>query len=270
MAGDALGYYATERAIDRKSKRKITGEVVDKAAALLIGSSLTSQRSLLRLFSQPGPQRAWKALLAFPGGVPSGYLDEEDVGLCVDLGIVKREVPLRFANPISAGVISNNLGAKLRLGFKRIWASDFTKSRPMVMSGALKAFQQTLFEDFDGTSMTAQFARKDAQSRVANFASVATERMLSKGQKIKNQLFEGYGQTIAPIHGKRYAIETEVRDSQTSLPKSLERMKKLLDSLGEEEDWLLIFDLERIKKTDRYDWVTEIAPDGELIHLVTR
>ena len=54
----------------------------------------------------------------------------------------------------------------------------------------------------------------------------------------------------------------EVRDRQTSLGQSIERMKKLLDRLGENEGWFLLFDPEHVNESDKCTCSTETAPDG--------
>lgn len=60
----------------------------------------------------------------------------------------------------------------------------------------------------------------------------------------------------------------EVRDRQTSLGQSIERMKKLLDRLGENEGWFLLFDPEHVNESDKCTCSTETAPDGKLIHVI--
>ncbi|MDR2199667.1 MAG: hypothetical protein LBR53_09490 [Deltaproteobacteria bacterium] len=269
---NALAFEVVVNILKNDFQKNVTAQLIDDAAERLIKNRDTRIESLLERLKEPRVARVMDSVFASSiNYIPS---NDDDRRYCLDLGLVKlnEKFELRPANAIYREVMGRVITDEIQeVLLKTIPEFNWTDGKSIYMNEILREFQK--------------FWRKGAlsfpkhkQNFIASLYDEALysfileaflQRLLNSKSVVSRQFAEGRGAfDIGIIFQKReYIIEVKLKDHQTE-DSSLEQLYGYLDTNGENEGWLIIFDRSLDRKwEDKIYWNT-VKYNEKIIHVV--
>ncbi|MDR2366878.1 MAG: hypothetical protein LBF58_02020 [Deltaproteobacteria bacterium] len=271
---NALACEAVEEIMANDYETIITGWHVDQAAENLMARRDTHIGSLLARLSEPRVRRFIGPMLAASGDSALDCGDDgnvnalyDDLGYCLELGLLKNDKVLCPANPIYAGAmvrfLTDQVQSKLPWDQAVKWKDDYC----IDVNGALKAFQRYWAKDSERYLKGLHLAEAGPHILLTAFL-----RMVVNGEAaIINEYADGQGYAdivIEHLRG-RYAIELRIGGTETGRADSFERLEEYTARPSVTEAWLVTFDRSQGKDwTEKITWETEKRPNGFIVHVV--
>ncbi|MDR3152843.1 MAG: AAA-like domain-containing protein [Deltaproteobacteria bacterium] len=231
----------------------ITGEHIDQAAELLIKRRDTHIDSLLERLTETRVIKVMDAV--FAGTISSVPINSDDRRYCQDLGLVTNDEDgnLRPANKIYTEVMSRVVTDQIQhqLG-KEVSNFKWNDGNIIFISELLTDFQK--FWRYDSRSfpfLNSDFAIYKFDEATHSFMLLAyLQKIVNSGAIVDKQYAEGRGAVDISVRykGREYLIEVKLEYSYND--DSLTQLAGYLDTAGEKEGWLVIFDRNKDKSWD--------------------
>jgi hypothetical protein len=291
---NALAREAVEEILANEYALPIGGKHIDQAAHNLMRRRDTHIDSLLARLSEPTVSAVIESILA--GRNRKALLTDDDVQLCLDLGLVKEieilppeiskddfeissrskvdTVILRLANPIYANFINEHYYAK---SFRYL-PEDCKKwivGDRIDISQLIKDFRDNWRECAD-SHFEGLTAAEAIPQLLLYFYLI---KVVNSGGKVVREDSLGNGRVDLCLRykGNKYPIELKIKQ-HSSEEASLAQIKGYMDICGAKEGWLVVFDRTPVKtatsaKTTTWDkkisWDTRNFPEeGLTVHIV--
>jgi hypothetical protein len=244
---NALAYEVVVKQLKNDFSIAITGNHIDQAAETLIQRRDTHIDSLLERLKEPKVIKVMDAVFAgTKGKVP---VNSDDRQYCIDLGLVfkNNDQSLRPSNKIYQEVFSRVITDQIQYVIdlnqdRKIW----TDGKVLFMSNLLKEFQ--IFWRHDSRSFPFRykdFAAFKYDEATYTFMLLAyMQKVVNSGGKVHRQFAEGRGDIdiIAIFNSLEYLIEVKLKEDYFSMEDSLKQLAGYMDTSGEKEGWLVVFD----------------------------
>lgn len=140
------------------------------------------------------------------------------------------------------------------------------KDGSLDMHAMLTEFQQFWRENSD--SWQDRFDYREAAPHLILMGFL--QRVLNGGGRIIREMAAGSGRLDLCVvyEGERYPIELKVHRKASTIPDGLRQLGRYLDTLGEPEGWLIVFDQRPdIPWDDKITWTTKTV-DTKTIHVL--
>jgi hypothetical protein len=293
---NALAYEAVVEILKKDYSAIVTAKIIEQAAENLIKRRDTHIDSLLERLKEPRVGRVMNAVFAGTKLRMSKYADDRQY--CVDLGLVAlgENDNLRPANALYQEVMSrvltdsiqslfdNNIGIKKWNNGKIVFISDILKAFQVfwrenaflfplrINEPEIESFKDKI-SDLDNTNLILEIldlvSRKYDEAVYYLIMMAFLQRVVNGGALVHRQFAEGRGAVDLRVDfkGQKYLIECKIK-GRKSEDDSFDQLVGYLDSAGEKEGWLVIFDRDRKKNWDKkITWkTTEVK--GFTIHVV--
>ncbi|MDR3154581.1 MAG: AAA-like domain-containing protein [Deltaproteobacteria bacterium] len=237
---------------DDRSAR-VTAILVDEAAETLIKRRDTHIDSLLKRLKEPRVKKVMESVLT--GTLADVSPDDDDSRYCRDLGLLALtdEKLLRPSNPIYREVIIRTLTDQVNKFVPNTPVSIWTDGQTLFLSELLGEFQKFWRKIMDARAKRLS-ALEVIQYDEANHVIILfsfLQRALNGGAAIFHEYAEGRGAVdlCAVYNGREYLAEVKLAGIEP-LEDSLAQLSGYLDTAGEKEGWLVIFDKEQNKPLD--------------------
>lgn len=263
LASICVGELAPERA------RPITVEHVDEARARLVMSRTTHLDNLGQRLREPRVSRIISRVLDGSDDLPA----DDDLEYCIDLGLLDANAqPPRLANPIYREVLGREVALQTQNNLALPRAAWRRPSGQLDVPVLVGQFLQWWRENSDFALRNTPEGYREATVHLAFMAFL--QKVVNGGGQIQREFAAGSGRVdlcvemagaravfelkrVRPDRGTR---ERAVRDGVTQL-------SEYLDTLGEREGWLLVFDQrEGLSWEDRL-WSEDRVVEGRVLHL---
>ena len=287
FAGSAIdrAYYWTQgqpwlvnaiaREVVRKILRKdysveITPDLIDQAAERIIMRRDTHIDSLLERLKEKRVRKVIEPVILGEGkGV---HRLSDDFEFVRDLGLIREvEGQVEPANPMYAEVIGRVLSYDAQ---QNMLAGRIGHDAPFYVGPDGRLEMRQMLEEFQ------QFWRENSESWCTRFDYREAaphlilmgflQRVLNGGGRVVREMAAGSGRLdlCVEYEGGRYPIELKIRRGDKTVREGVSQLSRYLDTLGESEGWLIIFDQqEDVSWEEKISWSTESA-DGKTIHVV--
>jgi len=194
------------------------------------------------------------------------YLDD-DFAYCMDLGLIKFEdgrlVPgNRIYSEVFVRMLTFNTQFALQSSLDPPWATE----DGLDMDGLLKGFQEFWRENSDIWLGKYQYREAAPQLILQAFL----QRVLNGGGELVRELATGTRRIDLCVRyaGRKYPLELKVLRRKDTVEKGTVQLGAYMDTLGEREGWLVVFDPDNDKPwAERIFWRNEQTEHG-LVHIV--
>ncbi|MDR3154538.1 MAG: AAA family ATPase [Deltaproteobacteria bacterium] len=248
----------------------VTGDHIDQAAEILIKRRDTHIDSLLARLKEPRVKNIMESVLA--GTMANVSPDNDDSRFCRDLGLLSltEEKLLRPSNPIYKEVIirtlTDQIGKFIPVTPYKIW----TDGKNLMLSDLLKEFQIFWRKNMDARAKRLSLL-KIIQYDEANHVIILfsfLQRALNSGAIINHEYAEGRGAVdlCALYNGREYLVEVKLEDAEP-LEESLDQLSRYLETAGEKEGWLVIFNKNQKKQLNDKFYIKIQQFKGKTIHI---
>jgi hypothetical protein len=250
---------------------EVTEAMVDQAAHTIIMRRDTHIDSLLERLKESRVRRVIEPIILGEGGEVQRLSD--DYEFVHDLGLIKEERgEVSPANPMYAEVIGRVLSYDAQ---QNMLAGEIGRDAPAYvgtdgrfdMRAMLTEFQQFWRENSE--SWRDRFDYREAAPHLILMGYL--QRVLNGGGRVVREMAAGSGRLdlCVEYEGNRYPIELKIRRNEKTIPDGLRQLGRYLDTLGEPEGWLIIFDQRPERSWDeKLSWRTESGNAGKTIHIV--
>ncbi|MDR3153867.1 MAG: AAA-like domain-containing protein, partial [Deltaproteobacteria bacterium] len=228
----------------------VTGEHIDQAAEMLIRRRDSHIDSLLKRLEEPRVKNIIERVLT--GTLAGVSPNNDDSRYCRDLGLLAltEEKLLRPANPIYKEVIVRTLTDQIDVFIPATPHKTWTDGKNLLLNGLLEEFQAFWRKTMDARGKRLSLL-KVIQYDEANHVIILfsfLQRALNSGAKIYHEYAEGRGAVdlCAVYNGREYLVEVKLEGAEP-LNDSLAQLSGYLDTAGEKEGWLVIFDKDQSK-----------------------
>jgi hypothetical protein len=272
---NALAYDAVVSILKNSFSQLVSVEVIDEAAENLIKRRDVHIDSLLARLKEPRVARVMNGVIAGASLKESQY--NEDRRYCLDLGLVALdgENNLRPANAIYQEVISRTLTDSVQaLLDKKIELIYWNDGKIVFVSAILRKFQEfwrenaftfplrinepkiqsfkEKIDDLPNKNLLLEIldlvSKRYDEAAYAIILMAFLQRVVNGGALVHRQFAEGRGAVDLSVSFKdrKYLIECKIKGHKSE-ENSLDQLAGYLDSAGEKEGWLVIFDRDREK-----------------------
>ncbi|MDR2199011.1 MAG: AAA-like domain-containing protein [Deltaproteobacteria bacterium] len=305
---NALAYECVVKILKKNYAETVTANIMDQAAEAIIKNRTTHIDSLKERLKEPRVIKVMDSVFAGTPGVLLHNSDDRQYCLDLGLVVEDGDSNLCPANAIYSEVMSRLLTDEIQLALdNKISNIRWHDDKIVYMSEILKQFQlfwrqngftfplrineldskthevikkeleslPLAFELNERDSLTFIGRVKDAIARQYDEA-VYSLLLLAFLQKVVNsdalvhrEFAQGRGAVDLCVifKGRQYIVEVKLY-GQKSLEESLEQVARYLDTSGEKEAWLVVFDRDRNKTwDDKITWET-IQVNKFTIHIV--
>jgi AAA-like domain len=263
---NALAYDITFRMKEMRDRSiSITGEIMRQAKERMVLSRATHLDQLIDKLQEP---RVYRIIASMIEGIESmGDIPPDDIEYCLDLGLVRRELPgkqLVISNDIYREVIPRELTYVAQTNFATTHApqswyldDDGTPSGRLNLPRLLTAFQQFYREHSEHWLSGMTYREAGPQLLLQAYL----QRIVNGGGRIEREYGLGRGRTdlyvlwpagIAPK--QRIVIEVKVKRAKDSIDtviaKGAEQTREYMQRSGASEAHLLVFDTDAGKDWD--------------------
>jgi len=243
----------------------ITLETVNRAKIELILRRDTHLDSLADKLREERVKRVAQAIIR--GDSIAFDIFDDDIVYLRDLGLIKPNPPIEFANPIYAEIIPRIMASPMYESIpKEIQPYGFVKT-----DGSLD--MEKLFTDFQ------KFYRRNADVWLQRFEyresaqhlllMAFLQRVINAGGEIVREMALGNQRLDMLVRYKsfEYAIELKIRRDTYTLEDGQEQLARYLDKVGLDHGWLVIFDPRDLPWEQKL-FMREIQYEGKrLIHV---
>jgi len=267
---NAIGREIVEKMLRKDYSIAITPAMVDEAAYTIVLRRDTHIDSLLERLKEKRVRGVVEPLILGEGTEIRRLSD--DYEFVRDLGLIREERGLvKPANPIYAEVIGRVLSHDAQ---QNMLATETGHDAPFYigpdgrfdMRAMLEEFQQFWREN--GESWIDRFDYREAAPHLILMGFL--QRVLNGGGSVVREMAAGSGRLdlCVEYESHRYPIELKIRRGEKTLPDGIRQLSRYLDTLGEPEGWLIVFDRRPdVPWDDKISWETK-ADDGKTIHIV--
>ncbi len=261
---NALADDAVDR-LERDRSKPITAAHIDAAKDAMILERRTHLDSLLARLQEPRVRRVLDPVVA-GGRLPFNDVDA-DLQYVVGLGLLRKvEGRWEVANPIYREVIPRALtsAAQDSLDQPTAWyvGADGLLDVPKLMT-AWQAFWRK-----DGHLAAEGFSYKESGPHLMLMAFL--QRVVNGGGRIEREYALGKGALDLLIAWKtqRVVVETKLRRDTETEDEAHEQIVRYLDSLGQSEGWLVLFDLRSTAPWSERLFQRDRTVDGRVVHVI--
>ncbi len=247
----------------------ISAACIDEAKERLVLSRTTHLHNLGERLREPRVAAIVSRVLAGDDDVSSG----DDLDYCIDLGLLDPVArPARPANPLYREVIARQLSLQAQDNLvvpSAAWRrADGRLDAAVLVDGFLGWWREN-----------AGFAERNnpdgyAEALVHLAFMAFLQRVVNGGGQIHREYAAGTGRVdlCVKLAGARTVIELKrVRPGRDApervLASGVEQLCAYLDTLGEREGWLLVFDQRPGLTWEARLWSRQLEVDGRLLHL---
>ncbi|MDR3153100.1 MAG: ATP-binding protein [Deltaproteobacteria bacterium] len=267
---NALARQIVEVKLKDDRSAKITAFTVDEAAETLIKRRDTHIDSLLERLKEPRVKNVMESVLT--GTLADVSPDNDDSRYCRDLGLLALtdEKLLRPSNPIYKEVIIRTLTDQIEKFIPKTPINVWTDGQTLFLSGLLEEFQKFWRKTMDARakrlSQLEVIRHDEANHAIILFSFL--QRALNSGATIHHEYAEGRGAVdlCAIYNGREYLVEVKLEGAEP-LEHSLAQLSGYLDTAGEKEGWLVIFDREQNKPLDDRFYIKKEQFNNKIIHI---
>ena len=269
----------------------ITAADMAEAKEKIIRERGTHLDSMMEKLEEPRVRRIVEPVML--GGMLSPDVTEDDVGYCLDLGLLKKTAGvLSPANPIYSETIGRYMTRMTQdvILVKRP-ENPWVREDGLDMNGLMAAFQQFWRENADANAVPFQYREAyphlvlqaflqrvvngNAPEKLCFGGEVAegdgeADRKGPRGQ-ILREMALGRGRLDLGVHfrGAVYAVEVKTRALyEKSHEKAHQQVLGYMDRLGQKEGWLVVVDADLTKPWEDKISSEDIQLDGKMIHVV--
>jgi len=248
----------------------ITAAHVDLAKERLILSRTTHLDALGQRLKEPRVASVIQAILLGDMDVP---YDSDDYTYCVDLGLISNvSGSAAPANPLYREVLIRELTMLRQQNLPKPWWKWQTATGGLDMPALIDAFLAWWRENAEMVESKAAEGYLEAVPHLTFMAFL--QRVVNGGGRVLREYAGGREalDLVVEYGGERHAIELKrIPPEKTSMETTKKNGKRqlagYLDTLGETEGWLLIFD-QRPKRTWKQRlWREEVSLDGKTLHV---
>lgn len=247
---NALASEIVVEMLDNDFSKKITPAMAEEAKERLIARRDTHLDSLVDKLKE---KRVRQIVTAIINGDAPVFDDYDDaLRYCQDLGIVARDRPVRFANPVYREIIVRLMNSVLADGFDEADVQTAWYVRPdgsLDMDKLLREFQR--FYRRHSEHWLNRFEYKESGHQLLLMAFL--QRIINGGGRLEREMAVGSGRTDLTVFWKNQTIVLELKlkyDSETRT-EGLRQTARYMDTLGQQHGYLVLFEL---KKSDLVPW----------------
>jgi len=237
---NAVARETVHKILNNDYSKNITSALVEQAIKNIILRRDTHIDSLLFRLKE---ERVRKVIEPIILGTPNEInILDDDTQYCLNLGIIKNENKIltpanKIYNEVIIRELSYNTQYHLETQVKNIW---ITKDNKIEMSGLLKGFQQFWREN--SKIWIEKYDYKEAAPHLILQAFL--QRIINGGGHILREYAAGSERMdICVVYQNyKYPIELKIKYSKSVKEKGIEQLSNYMDTIGEKEGWLIIFD----------------------------
>jgi hypothetical protein len=254
--------------------RPVTGELIDKAADILMRRRDTHIDSLLARLHDPRVERFIGPMMTLSSDSELTTEDsktseayDNDLQYCLDLGLLKEDEEIRPANPIYASVFVRYFGRKLYNKLPKELVGNFLVKGKLDITGLLKDFQKFWARTSEIFLEGFHYIEKGPLILLCAYL----EKVANGSGVVIPNYFNGAGYAdISVAHARlNYPIELKIKQNERLREKSLVQLLGYMDRLLAKEGWLVVFDRDSAKPWgQKITWETKDMPEGRTIHIV--
>jgi hypothetical protein len=267
---NALARQVVEAMLKRDYSPRVTASLVDEAAESLIKRRDTHIDSLVERLREPRVKKIMESVLA--GTLADASPDNDDSRYCRDLGLLALtdEKLLRPSNPLYKEVIIRTLTDQvdkfISLSKHKFWSDG----KKLLLNDLLKEFQifwRKCMNIRAKRSSLLEVIQYDEANHVIILFSFL-QRALNGGAAIFHEFAEGRGAVdlCAIYNGKEYLVEVKLEGAEP-LEDSLAQLSGYLDTAGEKEGWMVIFDKDKNKPIETKFYIKTEVYNGKTIYI---
>ncbi|MDR3135102.1 MAG: AAA-like domain-containing protein [Deltaproteobacteria bacterium] len=241
---NALARQIIEAKLKNDYSANVTALLVDEAAESLIKRRDTHIDSLLVRLSEPRVKNIMESVLS--GAIANVAPDNDDIRYCRDLGLLAltEDKFLRPSNPIYKEVIIRTLTDQIEKWVPSTPNKIWTDGNTLLLNNLLAEFQ-TFWRKIMDVRAKRLSLLKLIQYDEANHVIILfsfLQRALNGGATIIHEYAEGRGAVglCAMYKGREYLVEVKLGGTEP-IGDSLGQLSGYLDTAGEKEGWLVIF-----------------------------
>ena len=267
---NAVAREAVEKICRRDPSIEITEEMIDQAAHTIVRRRDTHIDSLLERLKEPRVRRVVEPIILGDQGDVKRLSD--DYEFVHDLGLIREERGLVGpANPIYAEVIGRVLSYDSQ---QDMLAAEIGHDAPFYIGADGRFDMRAILQEFqrfwreNSEIWRDRFDYREAAPHLILMGFL--QRVLNGGGRVVREMAAGSGRLdlCVEYEGHRYPLELKIRRGERTVADGLRQLSRYLDTLGEPEGWLVVFDQRPgVPWEDRIAWTTETA-DGRTIHVV--
>jgi hypothetical protein len=305
---NALALETVDEILNNDYSIAITKDLIDQAAEAIIKRRDTHIDSLLERLQERRVVEVMDSVFAgTPGKKPKKPSDRQyciDLGLVVETD----NQMLRPANPMYSEVMSRMLTDEIQAALdNQISLFQWENNGIIFMSEILKRFQsfwrenafsfplrindvdwrtrEVIQNELDSLPLAYNLNESDTMSFIGRVRNVIArqydeaayslilmaylQKVVNGGALVHRQFCQGRGSVdLCVIHKSRYYLVEVKLLGQKSLDESLNQLSGYLDTSGENEGWLVIFDRNRNKSWEEKITWNDVDFKGYTIHIV--
>ncbi len=268
---NALACEVVEEICDYDPSIDVTETMIDQAAQVIIMRRDTHIDSLLERLKEPRVRRVVEPIILGEGADVRRL--SNDYEFVRDLGLIREEAGLvKPANPIYAEVIGRVLSYDTQ---QTMLAGEIGHDAPFYLDNSGRFDMHAMLDEFQ------QFWRENSEAWLDRFDYREAaphlilmgflQRVINGGGHVVREMAAGSGRLDLCLEygGGRYPIELKVRRGEKTIPEGLRQLNRYLDTLGEPEGWLIVFDQRpEFSWDDKIFWRTEQTETGNTIHIL--
>ncbi len=262
---NALVLECEEEILKNDYSQPITQKHIDQAAENIMLRRDTHIDSLLERLKEERVKKVVQPILL--GKEIEVSVSDDDTQYCIDLGIIRKEKgQLLPSNPIYREVIIRTLSYDSQFYLEDKVSNPWIKSGNIDMNGLLKGFQQFWRENSD--VWVEKYQYKEAAPHLILQAFL--QRVINGGGHIDREYATGKRRMDLCVHfgNKKYPIEIKLWYSEKTRPEGIAQLSDYMDTLGEKEGWLVIFDRSEEKTWDEKIYWQEELSEKRVIRIV--
>ncbi len=248
----------------------VTVEHINEAKEQLILSRTTHLDALGQRLREPRVAAVMQAVLLGDMDIP---YDSDDYTYCVDLGLLN-PVPGQAepANPLYREVLVRELTLRRQYNLPAPWWPWKTQEGKLDMPALMDAFLRWWRENAAIVEGNATEGYLEAVPHLTLMAFL--QRVVNGGGRIHREYAAGRDalDLVVEYAGERHVLEVKRIPPQRTGPDRTKEKGKMqliryLDTLGEEEGWLMIFDQRPGRTWKQRLWKEEVQVQGKRLHL---
>jgi hypothetical protein len=257
-----------DQIVDRDAQDRavpVTAAHVEAAKETIILERRTHIDSLIARLHEPRVRKLLDPMLA--GETTAGDVLDDDFAYVLGLGLLrKKEGVFEIANPIYREAIPRAL-TYVRQGQIRVQPAAFVRADGSLDMARLMREWQAFWRK-DGHLAAEGFQYRESGPHLMLMAFL--QRVVNGGGRIEREYGLGRGAVDLCIEwkGARHAVEIKLRRDSETESEGAEQLARYLETLGEREGWLVLFDLRSGRGWEERLWNKEIVAAGKVIHVV--
>jgi len=262
---NAIAREIVEDLLDNDHDRAITPDLVTSAIENIILRRDTHIDSLLERLKEPRVRKILEPVIL--GEQSALTFSDDDAAYTFDLGLLRmNDGDVAPANPIYGEVIMRALSYDFQHQLPKSLQGAFISDDHLDMHALLTGFQQFWREN--STIWSERYDYREAAPHLILQAYL--QRIVNGGGSIHREYSAGRGRVdlCVTLKEHRYPIELKILRDKRTRDEGIEQLTGYLESLGESEGWLILFD----RDPDR-SWAEKLSWDcvdqaGKRINLV--